>query len=487
LFGARLRARSTHTFQPWPEAPAFELSPTCPVGAVAAILYASLLPFSFVLGSFTAANWFGLRELAVHAATFEQIVTQLLIYVPFGFCMAGCRITRRWNLTTRFLIAIFLGTCLSIAAESIQAGLAERVSSWTDVALNSLGTIIGAFVALTSREVFLRIGHAILQSFRERPFSTSSIGLSTGLLLFGLMPFDFVRSSEELHASFARARWNIMQPGDAVLPGSQFTSEESAEVIGTAGATPLKRIVAQWSAAAWFALLGILLALGRRDDGRQPIAAFASALKNGLTLVVVIEMMQLFLADGVFDVSRLLLGGLALTFGAWTAIMLIDPMRTMKPVHDTAHRATLLLLTLLVIVQLVFILLTAHGRQPIAISDLSVLRLDVLPFESLWRMPILHALADLASMFVVAGALALSLVMLLERTDVPHPVLATVSAVCTCCIVQVTLQSATLGTTFDITPVMVWGLSAAVVCDLCAWLCNPMPQPGRERLARQLG
>ena len=122
------------------------------------------------------------------------------------------------------------------------------------------------------------------------PFNTATFVLTLALLVYNLAPFDFVTTTRDLHASFGRARIipiRLPDPSAAVVQATHWVGEMQG--------------------AAWFLVLGYLLALAGREIGRHPFSAFTSALKQGVGLAGLIEFMQLFTRSHSFDAFSIVL------------------------------------------------------------------------------------------------------------------------------------------------------------------------------------
>ena len=109
------------------------------------IVYASLYPFSGwrLPGppplAFLVAPWW-------HWWIGFDLVANLLGYLPFGALVFGALVrggTRPWKAA---LLAVILGTLLSLAMETLQNFLPQRIASNVDLGLNALGTALGAAV-----------------------------------------------------------------------------------------------------------------------------------------------------------------------------------------------------------------------------------------------------------------------------------------------------------------------------------------------------
>ena len=117
------------------------------------IVYVSLYPFRFIADGPTLVD--ALRSLGWARAGRSDMLNNVLLYVPFGFCVA-LLVEPRWGRFTGIVVAALLGAMLSLGLELLQASVAIRVSSLRDLSLNATGSLIGAvlgtvFHALGSR------------------------------------------------------------------------------------------------------------------------------------------------------------------------------------------------------------------------------------------------------------------------------------------------------------------------------------------------
>lgn len=67
----------------------------------------------------------------------------LLFFMPFGCALAWWGWTRAWSKRRRGMIVGFSAFFLSCAVEYMQLFLPPRSSSWDDVAMNTLGGLVG--------------------------------------------------------------------------------------------------------------------------------------------------------------------------------------------------------------------------------------------------------------------------------------------------------------------------------------------------------
>lgn len=110
---------------------------------VALIVYASLYPFS---------GWHlpGVSPLAFltlpwpHWWTWFDLVVNVLGYIPFGALVFGALVRNGHAVRPSLVLAVVVGTGLSLSMETLQNFLPQRVSSNVDLATNALGTLVGA-------------------------------------------------------------------------------------------------------------------------------------------------------------------------------------------------------------------------------------------------------------------------------------------------------------------------------------------------------
>ena len=119
----------------------------------ALIVYVSLYPFRFEEHGPTLVE--ALRSLHWARAGRGDMLNNLLLYAPFGFC-AALMLEPRWKRTAGIVGAVALGAALSLSLELLQASVSIRVPSLRDLSLNAAGTLAGAlfgsvFHAVTGR------------------------------------------------------------------------------------------------------------------------------------------------------------------------------------------------------------------------------------------------------------------------------------------------------------------------------------------------
>jgi glycopeptide antibiotics resistance protein len=105
------------------------------------IVYVSLYPFRFIPDGPALVD--ALRSLSWARAGRGDMFNNVLLYVPFGFCVA-LLIEPRWGRLTGIVAGTLLGATLSLGLELLQASVAIRVPSLRDLSLNAAGSLLGA-------------------------------------------------------------------------------------------------------------------------------------------------------------------------------------------------------------------------------------------------------------------------------------------------------------------------------------------------------
>ncbi len=143
------------------------------------IIYASLYPF---------ADWRdqGISPLTFLTAPWPQylvgfdVAVNVAGYAPLGFLLALAFMRRGrtvWGLTA----AVLVGAALSLCMETLQSYLPSRIPSNVDLALNTLGTWLGAFIAWALEKLGVVGGWS---RFRERWFAPDARGALALLVLW---------------------------------------------------------------------------------------------------------------------------------------------------------------------------------------------------------------------------------------------------------------------------------------------------------------
>lgn len=351
---------------------------------IVAIAYGSLLPFQIKTPTVGFADWFSPARLTLARPTLEDVVTNLLLYVPVGAAFLSI-VSKRIGMTLRVALATILGGSLSLLIEMTQANLADRVASWVDVALNTFGAACGAW----AWQIALIVAPSIRARMRTMGFASPAarIGLLlvAGLLAYQLAPFNLITSTAQLESSLRRASilhwpWAGSQ-GVALLDASQ------------AGALVLFMLVGYFGT----------LALVERDPWFARMIELS--LLSAFALALVCEVLQLFVRSRAFDGVDILLNTMAGLVGAVLAIRRFQASTsvTRGPVVSTRLLWLMLVVALGAVIGRAFVV---SGKSNLA----------ALPFEALWRQPMALAASAMMNLTFVHVTLVWCMALLFKRT-----------------------------------------------------------------------
>jgi VanZ family protein len=115
-----------------------------------------------------------------------DLVSNLLGYLPLGALIFAALVRTGTQSGPAMRLTVVAGTLLSLAMETLQNFLPQRVASNVDLALNAFGTLLGAAIALWLHRSG---GLQSWQAARDRWFIARSAG---GLVLLLLWPFGLL-------------------------------------------------------------------------------------------------------------------------------------------------------------------------------------------------------------------------------------------------------------------------------------------------------
>jgi len=369
----------------------------CPATLVLLVAAGSLAPFDFVLPhSFDDAS-VGLSAIGWPVSDVSDLLTNLVVYLPLGVstCLWLCR-------RTGYLIAgiATLAGCagLSLLLEATQTIIPQRVASWVDVTINVGGTAIGVVVAPFVGLLVHFLTRRAAKAWSVRPVSTATVVLGLVLLVVGLLPFDFVSGSTELHRSLSQSRWLWL----SATVGSQRVAANPAA------------LVSAMEAAALFAVFGFMSALSSREKRRTAIESLEHALGSVILLAVLVEILQLFVCSRVSDSMDAVLNICCGALGAYCALFAVDEPSGSSWIKDPAVLLRPIFLAPILFVQLAVSFL---GSLPFGkTSPLISVQNSVVwvPFASYYQRSLTSVLAEVLSIVGYSALLALTIALLLR-------------------------------------------------------------------------
>jgi VanZ family protein len=169
-----------------PRANGSKIIPWLLIGVIALIAYGSLYPFNFKPDAVEGGFMQALGQLSWARAGRSDRISNVLLYLPLGFCLL-LLLHARLRRMPALLLATLLGSALSLAIELTQVYVSVRVPSLTDLSLNALGTAIGSMGGLAWRigTLWMHLPERI-----EKPVRDSTAGLVIVLwVLWRFAPF----------------------------------------------------------------------------------------------------------------------------------------------------------------------------------------------------------------------------------------------------------------------------------------------------------
>jgi glycopeptide antibiotics resistance protein len=154
---------------------------------VVLILYVSLYPFRLVPDERSVVDALGLLTWA--RASRSDMFNNVLLYVPLGFVLA-LLVEPRWGRIAALLLATLGGAALSLSMELLQASIALRVPSLTDLSLNTVGSLAGAVGGSTWHALGARMAPTGSPQSRSRAVAMAVVVLWLATRLWPLVP-DF--------------------------------------------------------------------------------------------------------------------------------------------------------------------------------------------------------------------------------------------------------------------------------------------------------
>jgi len=156
-----------------------------------------ILPLQGFLPWIEAQNrFFWETPFRFHISSRSDFIGNIIFFVPLGVflavAMGRCLPGGVWmRHCLQVSVAILSGLTLSALAESIQAFLPMRISSWMDLIANTSGTAGGAIAgSLVSGKIFQRLGHRYGRVSRADPALGILIIYVMLLFFIALVPFD---------------------------------------------------------------------------------------------------------------------------------------------------------------------------------------------------------------------------------------------------------------------------------------------------------
>ncbi|MDZ4796552.1 MAG: VanZ family protein, partial [Bryobacteraceae bacterium] len=181
------------------------------IAAVALILYASLFPWTFTRSSqHINPLWivFHAWRVTPGARGWSDVLLNVVLYVPVGLLASLKLRTLSWPV--RLTTPVLLGSVISLSIEVLQVYDVSRFPSGIDWITNTLGTLIGASLAVAVPRLFLRPLEWVELRFRRAPAASVMVGLWLAWSLFPAIPHLSLYRLQKTFLAFATAPWPFL-------------------------------------------------------------------------------------------------------------------------------------------------------------------------------------------------------------------------------------------------------------------------------------
>jgi glycopeptide antibiotics resistance protein len=264
----------------------------------ALIVYVSLYPFRFAPDGPSMVEALG--HLTWARAGRSEMLRNVLLYLPFGFCLA-LLIEPRFGRPAALLAATAAGASLSLGMESLQASVEMRVSSLKDLSLNALGAFAGAVMGSAWHALDARMTPKSTPHARSRAVVLTILALWFIARLWPLVPDVGLRQLKS-------AVRPLFQP--RIEPADLATFFVGWLVIAQAVFHLTRR---QRAVDAFLIVIAIVLVGRTVTAGNTLVTAELAAIALLLPVLVMLSR----LADGT---RSMLIAALLGTWLAWTAL-----------------------------------------------------------------------------------------------------------------------------------------------------------------------
>lgn len=187
--------------------------------AIAGIIFLTLYPFRFTLDRYLlyGASPFFLGGSGKAYGPLDALLN-VLLFVPFGFGLAGKFRERGKSRMAALVLTLAAGALFSYSIEFLQFFIPERDSGWNDVVTNSTGTLVGCLA-------FQSCGLAVFRLLNgwERAIAAFATVRNTAIVLLLYFALCFAVSGR-LQEETALSNWNL----DALLVVGNSASGRSA-------------------------------------------------------------------------------------------------------------------------------------------------------------------------------------------------------------------------------------------------------------------
>lgn len=260
------------------------------------LTYSCAVPFNFgitvpeILDNIGEIRWIpyfinGRRE------SLMDIASNLLLFVPFGFFLAGYFISRIKTSGT-LVICFMTGAFVSCLQETIQLFSIDRISSVTDIFNNSIGSVFGASTAiLYHKKIECIVKPFLIRQLKKPLLEINVYILFLSVLFLGIIPMDI-----SIDVSYLKSAVKYFIYHTEIVPEKWVMIQSSINNF------------------MMFLFAGGLLFATYRKKRNSFVRGFYSLVVS-VAYIVLIEFVQLFIVSRSSSVSNIFFGFLGVLSG----------------------------------------------------------------------------------------------------------------------------------------------------------------------------
>ena len=172
------------------------------------IIYGTMLPFDFsASGEQIRARLQRLAELPWRIGSRTDLISNVLLFMPWGFLLAIWRARRGRSFVAAVILALLSGALLSGCVELAQLYSPSRTTSVVDLLTNTFGSFLGTLIGWPwAQLVWPKLSIRLREIIGFRPLAGCALATASGLVFAGLSPFDVSLDVGDLKAAVAKAR-----------------------------------------------------------------------------------------------------------------------------------------------------------------------------------------------------------------------------------------------------------------------------------------
>ncbi len=285
------------------------------------IIQTGLLPFDF-LSPDNGAGDRGFFTTAVNQFTYPDILSNIFLYVPLGFCLHWRFFRLQRRCVIRWLLALGGGLVTSGVIEWLQSYSPARVSSMIDLVSNMIGCALGGVLFTGIQQYLPRFVAAVMAELHTWRLQTTVKAYMLILIFFATMPFSFTLNPGLLKRQAGMV--NLI-PFASVTGDSQDAEQALVRHDHRAYAFAQWRRLERWGrwiveALSFAVFAQLLIVLLRNDYGFTVRASVALAGWYCVLLAVVLSLIQFPIISRHVDTTDILFrcaGGLTVAMMTW--------------------------------------------------------------------------------------------------------------------------------------------------------------------------